>query len=203
MTDFRLTKTRRKGKPFEVHLAECRRGPDECWLWPVPGNDFGHGATFYNGKTEYAHRAVYDYLVGPIPEGLTLDHLCRVPGCVNPAHLEPCTLRDNILRSNCLGARNARKETCRCGRTFDSVRVIGHRQERACSHCASEHAKAWYRRNPEWVRLKIAAESERRRRECTRGHVRTPENTLIAYRKGVELRYCLECRAAKRSEAAA
>ena len=151
---------------------------------------------FYGGKTTYAHRAVYDYLVGPIPAGLTIDHLCRVRNCVNPAHLEPCTIRENILRSDGLAALNAKKETCRCGRRFDIVRMIGDRQERACSHCASEHTKAWKRRNPDRVQAIIAKQSASRRRQCARGHVRTEANTLITWRKdGVELRYCLDCRA--------
>lgn len=191
MSDF---KTRRKGKPFETHLAECRRSSEECWLWPVPASA-GYGMAFYNGGTVYAHRAVYDYLVGPIPAGLTLDHLCRVRNCVNPAHLEPCTLRENILRSDGRGAMNARKETCHCGRPFDVSRKIGNREERACSKCSVEHTKAWYRRNPEWVKRVIAKASDRRRVVCANGHRRTDANTLIAMRNGVELRYCLDCRA--------
>jgi hypothetical protein len=191
MPDFMV---RREGKPFESHLAECRRGPNDCWLWPVPGSN-GYGAAFYAGKTIGAHRAVYDYLVGPIPDGLTLDHLCRVRNCVNPAHLDPCTIRENILRSEGRAAQNARKDTCPRGHVFDTVNVKDGREERACSICACEHTKAWHRRNPEWVRDVIARNSARRRVVCSRGHLRTPDNTLITMRDGVEIRYCLDCRA--------
>lgn len=73
---------------------------DGCWPW--------HAATFSNGygeiwdpvagKNRLAHRRVYELLVGPIPEGLQLDHLCRTKACVNPAHLELVTSRENTIR---------------------------------------------------------------------------------------------------------
>lgn len=68
---------------------------DTCWLWEGAQTHNGYG----NGGGKMAHRAVYEDLVGPIPEGLTLDHLCRVRLCVNPAHLEPVTIGENIRRS--------------------------------------------------------------------------------------------------------
>lgn len=68
-----------------------------CWLWC--GTMFGgYGQYSHEGKTRKAHRRSYEALVGPIPEGLALDHLCRNPSCVNPAHLEPVTWRENVYR---------------------------------------------------------------------------------------------------------
>lgn len=73
------------------------RETDGCWLWTASCNPGGYGI-FRDGKQLVAHRWSYKRLVGPIPEGLQLDHLCRVRSCVNPAHLEPVTQAENIRR---------------------------------------------------------------------------------------------------------
>lgn len=68
-----------------------------CWLWTGSTTD-GYGNLTRDNKTIYAHRLTYETLVGPVPEGLDLDHLCRIRRCVNPDHMEPVTRRINILR---------------------------------------------------------------------------------------------------------
>lgn len=70
-----------------------------CWLWRGEVTDKGYGRSYLQGKTLYAHRQSYQMLIGPIPEGLTLDHLCRIRNCVNPDHLEPVTLEENLARA--------------------------------------------------------------------------------------------------------
>jgi hypothetical protein len=71
-----------------------------CWEWRATRIRGGYG-TFspHRGLSRLAHRLSYELHVGPIPDGLTLDHLCKNPGCVNPAHLEPVTQRENLMRS--------------------------------------------------------------------------------------------------------
>jgi hypothetical protein len=69
-----------------------------CWHWSGAWNDGGYGNLTWRGRDYRAHRLVYTLLVGPIPKGLELDHLCRVPCCVNPAHLEPVTHHENRRR---------------------------------------------------------------------------------------------------------
>ena len=68
-----------------------------CWLWTGATME-GYGQFSYAGQSQLAHRLAYTELVGPIPGGMTLDHLCRTRACVNPLHLEPVTNRENILR---------------------------------------------------------------------------------------------------------
>ncbi|MDP9224875.1 MAG: HNH endonuclease [Actinomycetota bacterium] len=88
-----------------------------------------------------AHRVAYELLVGPIPEGLTLDHLCRNTSCVNPQHLEPVTVRENVLRGMGWGAKNKRKTHCHRGHPFDAKNTLripgGTRKCRTCANQAS------------------------------------------------------------------
>ena len=72
---------------------------DACWHWTASVTGRGYGNYKLDGRTQGVHRIAYELLVGPIPEGLTIDHLCRVKTCVNPAHLEPVTNRENIQRA--------------------------------------------------------------------------------------------------------
>lgn len=69
-----------------------------CWVWLGPFNRNGYGRAWFEGAREMVHRLVYRLLVGPIPDGLVLDHLCRERCCANPAHMEPVTVRENTLR---------------------------------------------------------------------------------------------------------
>jgi hypothetical protein len=76
---------------------------DGCWIWQRSQDGHGYGTACLPGQRRVkAHRMVYEREVGPIPAGLDLDHLCRTPLCVNPAHLEPVTRRENVARSRCV-----------------------------------------------------------------------------------------------------
>ena len=86
-----------------------------CWLWLGATTDNGYGSFWADGRSHRAHRFAYAQFVGPIPSGLTLDHLCRNRICVNPKHLEPVTDRENILR--CRADRIQRQENALHTRT--------------------------------------------------------------------------------------
>lgn len=73
--------------------------PGACWPWPGRIDKHGYGRCKVGKKAMLAHRAVYEALIGEIPTGLTLDHLCRNRSCCNPRHLDPCTGGENTLRS--------------------------------------------------------------------------------------------------------
>ena len=80
-----------------------------CWLWSAATFRGGYGLAWKDGKNKLAHRVVYEAIVGPIPDGLTLDHKCRVRCCVNPDHLEPVTFRENVLRGMSIPAQQSRQ----------------------------------------------------------------------------------------------
>lgn len=93
---------------YERLAAKISISPGGCWLWTARLNEHGYGNFWLLGKLSLAHRASYELHVGPIPEGLTLDHLCRVRRCVNPEHLEPVTQAENYQRG--VAARKAARE---------------------------------------------------------------------------------------------
>lgn len=113
---------------------------DGCWTWggTILGDGYGQAwlGRQYRHRQAYAHRIVYELLVGPIPEGLQLDHLCRVRSCVRPDHLEPVTCQVNILRGFNRAALNARKVQCIRGHVMDDDNVYvapsGGRRCRTC-----------------------------------------------------------------------
>lgn len=133
-------KVNRNG-PIPSHGPEL--GP--CWLWTASYMGAGYGQFWFSGRNRYAHRVAYEAVVGPIPEGLDLDHLCRTHGCVNPAHLEPVTRSVNLLRGNTIPARNARKTHCPHGHPYSGdnlcARANGTRECRACMREAARRRR--------------------------------------------------------------
>lgn len=118
-------------------LPFARPDLGRCWIWTGALRK-GHGE-FRRARRSLvaAHRFVYELEVGQIPPGLVIDHLCRVPRCVNPAHLEAVTNVENVLRGNSLPARNARKTHCLNGHEFSPENTrINNRGDRVCIACA-------------------------------------------------------------------
>jgi hypothetical protein len=111
-----------------------------CWLWTGVTSWSGYARLMIRGKWKYVHRLAYEYFVGPIGEGLQVDHLCRVRRCVNPKHMEIVTNRDNGLRGVGLAAVNSRKTACPRGHPYDIVRA--NRGTRACRTCKNIFGRA-------------------------------------------------------------
>lgn len=87
-----------RGAPAHAQVLFKVTFTDECWEWQGYTNPRGYGQTHIKGAGPMVHRVVYEGLVGPIPDGMTLDHLCKNKVCVNPAHLEPVTRHENSRR---------------------------------------------------------------------------------------------------------
>lgn len=92
-----------------------------CWIWTKALSHNGYASGCYAGKTRRIHRWLYKVVNGDIGD-LTLDHLCRVRCCVNPAHLDPVSNKENLLRGIGFGAINAKKTHCKNGHVYDGVR---------------------------------------------------------------------------------
>jgi hypothetical protein len=132
---------------FWEKIAKRENG---CWLWIGSLSNAGYGrfdggAAFRAAhKTRIAHRLAFMAIKGAIPEGLTLDHLCRNRACVNPDHLDPCPIGENVRRSP---VWNGNKTHCPAGHQYtnDNVKVSS-RGERCCKTCRNQQARDSKRR---------------------------------------------------------
>lgn len=157
---------------FYLHLKpKTVVGPIGCWLWQ--GNVHNGYGRISICKTSYrVHRYAYTALVGPIPEGLVLDHLCRNKACCNPEHLEPVTCVENVIRGE---NANARKTHCPQGHPYSGDNLhLSPRRNRYCKKCMDIH------------------HHEQRKNHCPKGHEFTAESMRVTA-KGY--RYCLICEA--------
>ncbi len=112
---------------------------NSCWNWKGGKNYAGYGHCQYKGKQYLAHRYVYELLEGKIPPNMVLDHLCKNTSCVNPAHLDIVTQRENLLRSNNHVAINAIKTNCIRGHEFTPENTyIAKTGQRSCKTCTRE-----------------------------------------------------------------
>ncbi|MGZ6776909.1 MAG: HNH endonuclease signature motif containing protein [Blastococcus sp.] len=121
--------------PAAVRLAECYEpgDPEACWQWKRTLDTTGYGRfRLDDGRLTTAHRAVYEQRRGTIPADLVLDHLCKNRACVNPAHLEPVSIVENI-------ARDRRSyDVCRNGHDRAEVGVIVRPSGNACPACYAD-----------------------------------------------------------------
>lgn len=138
-------------------LAHCEPEPNSgCWVW-TGSVGRGRPRIFYGGRNAKAHRVSYEVFVGPIPDGLDVDHLCFLTACVNPAHLRPLERRLNVRRKGgdgllreddarargraTLARRSANRIHCRRGHAFtpENTRYVAGRW-RDCRACQRERS---------------------------------------------------------------
>jgi hypothetical protein len=119
-------------------LARSVAGPGGCLIYTGSLNKYGYGNVGVKVAdkwiTKKAHRVVYEALVGPIPEGLFLDHLCRIRSCCNPAHLEPVTHLENVRRGQ--GNQYKNRTDCSAGHPYTPENTrLRNGKERVCLAC--------------------------------------------------------------------
>jgi hypothetical protein len=181
-----------------------------CALWPGVRNKQGYGQVGYQGKQWRVHDLMYEHFIGPVPEGLVLDHIvCDTPSCGNFAHLKVSTQAENVLRGQGPCARNARKTHCKNGHPFAGEN-LGHMAngERYCKTCGqakwAKYKAANRERELERQRKRHAEDKARlesagvvippkkgTQTHCPSGHEYTPENTRL---NKAGWRYCWTCR---------
>ncbi|MDX3067722.1 HNH endonuclease [Streptomyces sp. ND04-05B] len=131
--------------PAQIILRMTDRS-GECWVWTGRKNPKGYAQIVIAKHQRTAHRVSYETFIGPIPEGLEIDHLCRVRHCVNPAHLEPVTHQENVRRAiaatGMVGGKPAGGmrlgETCRAGHVVDAGNSYLRRGLIRCLTCRRE-----------------------------------------------------------------
>lgn len=126
---------------------------ETCWLWTAYKLKAGYGRIRIDGKNISAHRWAYESMIAPIPEGLTIDHLCRNTSCVNPEHMEVVTLQENLNRAKPWlkaikesVATRLNKSLCPKGHKYDAENtyVRPDRQSRDCKECRREACRRNY-----------------------------------------------------------
>jgi len=119
---------------------------ETCWLWTASLNRSGYGKFHASGRFAFAHRWSYEHFIRQIPDGLVIDHLCRVPACVNPDHLEPVTHQENILRGTAPSAKLAMATHCIHGHEFTPENTyIRPNGNRSCRTCLRSRSMQWNR----------------------------------------------------------
>lgn len=128
-------------------LPKVQHDPETgCLVWVAARSVEGYGRVSVEGRSQLAHRVVWELYVGPIPEGMTIDHLCNRPSCVNIAHLRVASQRENILapHSATLARRNSLVTECPQGHPYDEQNTNRNRPERRdCRACGRAATRRW------------------------------------------------------------
>lgn len=118
-------------------------GENGCILWTGFLDRDGYGQFVVDGRNVRVHRWSYEHHIGPIPDGLVIDHLCRNRACVNAKHMEPVTPLENTRRGVAPTAINARKTACKRGHVFTETNTVAVPGGRACRTCRVEATRQW------------------------------------------------------------
>lgn len=127
----------------DAPISAVRPDLGHCWLWTASLDGKGYGKIGVKGKLLQAHRLSYEMVLGAIPDGLVLDHLCRIRHCVNPGHLEPVTQRVNLLRGQTLTAKEVQVTHCPQDHPYDEANTYQYGNNRKCRACRREHRMAF------------------------------------------------------------
>lgn len=124
--------------PLYRFLAKVQAVEGGCWEWTGGRYPKGYGQFWdqQQNRDRRAHRWSYEWFIGPIPDELQIDHLCRNRCCVNPTHLEPVTARENTRRGESIAGHYGRQTHCNRGHPFDAINTYRSKGgRRTCREC--------------------------------------------------------------------
>ncbi len=140
-------------RPLEERFWEKVDKTSDCWLWTASLDAKGYGWFMVDQTMRRAHGVAYRLVIGPVPDGSELDHLCRVRRCVNPVHLEPVRHAENNRRADhsthghdAMGAIHRAKTQCPYGHPYNDLNTYRWRGKRSCRTCMTERSAANYQR---------------------------------------------------------
>lgn len=151
-----------KPRPLPERFMEKVEEHDSgCWLWTGQLQPNGYARFMVGSRSDgsprkvLAHRWAYEHFIGPIPEGMTIDHVrdrgCRHRNCVNPEHLEAVPHAVNLLRGDTTAARNAAKTHCPAGHPYEGDNLVVNRKgQRTCRACHQQKSRLDYYRKMGW-----------------------------------------------------
>lgn len=134
-----------KRSPLVRFLAKVERTDSGCWVWRGAIARPGYGRFFLGTTVQWAHRCAYILLIGPIPKGTEIDHLCRNLLCVNPEHLEAVSHRENVRRGNA-GKNWSAKTHCPQGHTYTDENTYRWNNMRFCRTCQRGYKERYKQR---------------------------------------------------------
>ena len=145
---------KRRVNTIENIVARLQQTETGCLIWPGKYRVKGYAMVGYGGKLRRLHKLLYEHLIGPIPDGLVLDHLCRTRDCGNVQHLEVVTIKENAHRGI-----ECTKERCRHGhlRTPENTIVVKRTGWKQCRTCKNDQQR---------IRQRIAAATQRQAHEA-------------------------------------
>lgn len=125
---------------------------DSCWLWNGAKGQSGHGQFWNGNRLVQAHRISYEWSVGAIPKGLTIDHICQTPPCVNPDHLQVMSMMDNVL----LGSK-VQNTHCPNGHPFSKENTFYIKTARSCRICKRARDIVYWKKHGDQYRKRKRA----------------------------------------------